>query len=394
MARLRMGVLGLGMAGGVMLPVIAAHEGVALAAAADLNPQLRERFATQHALPAFDSAEQLLTSPEIDAVYIGTPHQFHREHTVLAARHRKHIIVEKPMALSLADCDSMIAAAADGGVALIVGHTHGFNPTVDEMRTLMETGGAGRPRVLTAVNYTNFIYRPRRDEELDARQGGGVVWNQLPHMIDMVRMLVQQPVRSVRATLTSLDEKRGVEALCAAYLTFEDNAVATLTYSGYDRFDTDEWHGWIGESGNQKAPSHGVARQALQGIAGDENRVRAERYGYGGDVYKNFEAYAQPHFGKLIVSCEHADLVPTPEGVDVFDSRGRKTVAVPVTRQRPAHAAVLDDLCAAASGERVVRDGAFGRATVEVVLALIASGRRGREIIVGEGPTSLTEVYA
>lgn len=377
-----------------MLPVIAAHPGVMLAAAADLNPQLRERFAAQHALPVFDSAEQLLASSEIDAVYIGTPHQFHREHTVLAGRHGKHIIVEKPMALSLADCDAMIAAAAEARVALIVGHTHGFNPTVDAMRALMETGGAGRPRVLTAVNYTNFIYRPRRDEELDAKKGGGVAWNQLPHLIDTVRMLVQQPVRSVRATLTSLDEGRGVEALCTAFLMFTDDTVATLTYSGYDRFDSDEWHGWIGESGNQKAPSHGAARKTLQAMAGDENRVRAERYGYGGDVYKSFEAHAQPHFGKLIVSCEHADLVPTAEGVDVFDSRGRTTVSIPVTRQRPAHAAVLDELCAAASGKRTPRDGEFGKATVEVVLAMIASARRGREIILGEGPTSLSEVYA
>lgn len=394
MARLRIGILGLGMAGGVMLPVIAAHSRVALAAAADLNPQLRERFAAQHALPVFDSAEQLLASAEIDAVYIGTPHQFHREHTVLAARYGKHVIVEKPMALSLADCDAMIAAADAARVALIVGHTHGFNPTIDAMRALIEARGAGRPRVLTAVNYTNFIYRPRRDEELDAKQGGGVVWNQLPHLIDIVRMLVQRPVTSVRATLNSLDDARGVEALCAAYLMFDDDTVATLTYSGYDRFDTDEWHGWIGESGNQKAPSHGAARKALREMAGDENRVRAERYGYGGDVYKHFEARAQPHFGKLLVSCEHADLVPTAEGIDVFDSRGRTTVAIPVTRQRPAHVAVLDDLCAAASGTRVPRDGAFGRATVEVVLALIASARRRREIVIGEGPTSLAEVYA
>jgi phthalate 4,5-cis-dihydrodiol dehydrogenase len=365
-----------------------------LAAAADLNPQLRERFAARHSLPTFYSAEQLLASREIDAVYIGTPHQFHREHTVLAARHGKHVIVEKPMALSLADCDAMVAAASDAHVALIVGHTHGFNPFVDVMRSLIDTGGAGRPRSLTAVNYTNFIYRPRRAEELDARQGGGVVWNQLPHLIDMVRALVQRPVKSVRAVLSSLDEARGVEALCAAYLIFEDNAIATLTYSGYDRFDTDEWHHWIGESGNQKSPAHGATRKALQAMAGAEHHVRAERYGYGGDVYKNFEAHAQPHFGKLIVSCEHADLVPTSEGVDVFDARGRTSVAIPLARQRPSHAAVLDELIAAASGGRVLRDGAFGRATVEVVLALIASARQGREVVIGDGPTSLSEIYS
>lgn len=394
MARLRMGLLGLGMAGGVMLPVIAAHSGTVLAAAADLDPELRKRFAAQHSVPVFDSAEQLLASPDIDAVYIATPHQFHREHAVLAARHGKHVVVEKPMALSLVDCDAMIVAAEDARVALIVGHTHGFDPAVDAMCSLIETGGAGRPRVLTAVNYTNFIYRPRRAEELDARKGGGVVWNQLPHLIDTVRMLVQRPVKSVRATLTSLDQSRGVEALCSVFMAFADGAVATLTYSGYDRFDTDAWHGWIGESGNEKSPSHGAARKVLQSMAGDEHRVRVERYGYGGDVYKSFKAHAQPHFGKLIVSCEHADLVPTEEGVDVFDSRGRTTVAIPVNRQRPGHAAVLDELAEAASGQRVPRDGAFGRATVEVVLAMIASARQGREVVLGEGPTSLGEVYA
>lgn len=74
-ARLRIGVLGLGMAGGLMVPVIASHPRTVLAGAADPNPTLRERFARDYRLDVNQDATELLCRPDIDAVYVATPHQ-------------------------------------------------------------------------------------------------------------------------------------------------------------------------------------------------------------------------------------------------------------------------------------------------------------------------------
>src|SRR4051794_12242492 len=102
MRKLRLGIAGLGRAFSLMLPTFLADERVQLAGACDPRGQARRQFEADFDAPAFDDIEALARMPEIDAVYIASPHQFHSAHTRIAARHGKHILVEKPMALSLA----------------------------------------------------------------------------------------------------------------------------------------------------------------------------------------------------------------------------------------------------------------------------------------------------
>ena len=108
--------------------------------------------------------------------------------------------------------------------------------------------------MLHALNYTDFLYRPRRPEELDTAQGGGAVFNQAAHQVDIVRLLGGGRVKSVRAATGAWDATRPTEGAYSALLTFEGGAFASLTYDGYGHFDSDELMGWIGESGQQKQP--------------------------------------------------------------------------------------------------------------------------------------------
>src|SRR5262245_27910904 len=135
-----LGIVGLGMAGAVMVQAAAAHKGYVLKAAVDPQPAPREAFARDFNARAYDDVRALCEDKGVEVVYIATPHQFHKEHAVLAAENGKHVILEKPMALTLADCDAIIIAAERNRIHLIVGHTHAFDPAIRLMRLLIAGG--------------------------------------------------------------------------------------------------------------------------------------------------------------------------------------------------------------------------------------------------------------
>jgi phthalate 4,5-cis-dihydrodiol dehydrogenase len=382
----RLGIVGLGLAGGVMVHAMRAHPHVVCAGAAETNAELRAGFAYSEDVPVFSSIRDLVERKDIDAVYIATPHQFHRDHAILAANQGKHVVVEKPMALSTADCDAMIAAAAANGVQLIVGHTHSFDPAILTMRRLIEAGGLGRLSMIATYDYTDFLYRPRRPEELDTRRGGGILFNQVPHQVDIIRLLAAAPLRSVRAFTNILDPGRPTEGGCMALLEFENGVAASLVYSGYDRFDSDELHGWISEGGYPKGPRHGAARRGLRDFsdAQAESQARVRRMGYGSGISATPPPH-QPHFGITLVSCEHADLRQSANGVLVYTAEGVAEVPAEDSVGRPGRGDLLEELFQAARyGRAPLHSGVFGKGTVQACLAILRSAREGRELAAAE----------
>ena len=377
----RLGIIGLGMAGATMVHAAALHPGVRLAAAADPQPDPRAAFTRDFGAAAFEDARQVCERRDVEAVYIATPHQFHREHAVLAAECGKHVIVEKPMALSLEDCDAMIEAVDRNKVHLIVGHTHGFDPAVREMRRIISSGAVGPLALVAMWNYTNFIYRPRRPEELDTSSGGGILFNQIPHQIDTLRVLGGD-ISSVRAIARQLDPSRPTEGLASALLQFESGAAATITYSGYDYFDADEFHFWIAESGAPKpADQHGTARRALLNRRKDEPAMRVRNFALGA---RSHESPAhQPHFGAMIVTCSDADLRASRDGVLIYGRDGVREILLPGRPGIPGRREVLDDLYGAVRhGWAPLQDARFGRATLATVLAILQSSKERREVMI------------
>lgn len=381
MRRIRLGVAGLGRGFMLMLPTLQHHPLVELVAAADPRPEARAQFAHDFNAVAYDSVDDMCADPRVEAVYVATPHQFHVAHVQAAARHGRHVMVEKPMALNLADCQAMIAACETAKTHLLVGHSHSFDAPVLAARTLVAEGDHGPLRMITAVNFTDFLYRPRRPEELDTAQGGGVVFSQGAHQIDVVRLLGGGRVRSIRATTGTWDPARPTEGAYNAHLTFESGASATLTYSGMAHFDTDEFCGWTGELGQQRDPAqYGTARAALARIASPEAEA----------ALKNTRAYglaaapaSQPgrhnHFGLLLVSCDHADLRPQPDGVMIYGNAERRLHPLPPPTVPRAE--VIDELHAAVVHNHApLHSGAWGMATVEVCLALLTSAATGRDM--------------
>ena len=382
--KLRLGVAGLGRAFVLMAPGLKLHPKIELVAAADPRASAQLRFEADFAAKAYDSVEALCADAAVEAIYIATPHQFHAEHVRLAADQRKHVLVEKPMALTLDDCRAMIECTGRASVVLVVGHSHSFDAPIQRARDLIASGKFGPLRMITAINFTDFLYRPRRPEELRSETSGGVIFNQAPHHVDVARFLAGQPVRSVRAMTGAWDTERPAEGAYNCILSFEGGAFASLTYSGYAHFDSDEFMGWIGESGYPKDQNvYGSARKLLrQARSKDEELALKNARNYGGETAAEIPPGGRrwhQHFGLLIASCERADLRPMPDGVVIYgdDTRGLDPLPEPAIPR----AEVIDEFYDAIfNGRPAVHDGEWGMATMEVCLAVLQSAREGREI--------------
>ena len=385
--RLRIGVAGLGRAFMLMQPAFCADPRVELVAGADPRAEATQRFAAEFGARTYASVEALCADRDVDVVYIATPHPQHAAHAELAAAAGKHILVEKPMAITLDECRRMTAAAARAGVCLVVGHGHSFDRPIARTRELIAGGEFGGLRMITAQCYTDFLYRPRIADELDAQKGGGAVLNQGSHQVDIVRLLGGGRVQTVRALVGAWDRARPAEGAYAALLTFADGAFASLVYSGYGHFDSAEFCGGIGEMGvPTDARGYGAARRSLQPAAGADAEAqlrRARNYG-GADCARvatgpDAPAVWHQHFGVVLASCERADLRPLPTGVMIYaDAEARLD---PLPRPRIPRVEVIDELHAAVFGGRPpLHDGRWATATLEVCLAIRQSAQEAREI--------------
>ncbi len=384
--KLHLGIAGLGRGFSVMLPTLALHPLLEIAAAVDTRDSALDRFQADFGGTAYTSFAEMCADRRVDAVYVATPHQFHEEHVVSAARAGKHVLVEKPMALTVDSCTRMIEAARAAGTHLLVGHSHSFDAPVLAARRLIESGRLGAPKMITALNYTDFIYRPRRPEELDTTQGGGVVFSQGAHQIDIARLLAGGMAESVYAATGNWDPTRPTEGAYTAMVDFAGGAFASLVYNGYGRFDSDRFTDWIGEMGRMKDPdNYGAARAALREVPDSdaEAALKAAR-AYGGPKgavlpepdFMNGKTHE--HFGTVIVSCEHGDIRTMPDRLEVY---GDEFETTPLARPTVPRSEVIDELYAATFDNiPPLHSGEWGRATLEVCLAIIESAQTGKKV--------------
>jgi len=320
----------------------------------------------------------------IDAVYVATPNTLHAEHAIIAARSGKHIIVEKPMAMSLAECDAMNEAAEKYGVKLLCGHTHSFDPPIRKIREIVKNGELGKLCMINSWNYNEFMYRPRMRNELAMSRG--VVLNQGPHQVDIVRLIGGGMLRSVRAMTGSWDKAREWEGSYSCFLEFEDGTPATLVYSGYGFFDTAELFDWVGEGGQYRAPETNLnVRKKLREVRTTEEEEKLkEGMRFGGQREGEYSHLwngerKQPFFGFTIVSCEKGDIRQTPDGLKIYGETKQRAIQLPTARR--GREAEVEELYNAVVHKRpVFHDGRWGAATLEACLAILESAAQRKEI--------------
>jgi len=357
-----------------------AHPEVEIVALAEPNDELRAAFCADFGVRGYDNVEGLFDDQNVEIAYIATPHQFHKDHVLGAVSKGKHVLVEKPIALTLEECDAMIAGADRAGVVFMVGHTNGYDPPVLALRELVASGRYGALGMINTFNYSDFLYRPRRPEELDTKLGGGIMYNQFPHQVDMVRTITDSRVISVSAVCGSWDVDRPTEASVAALLRFENGVAASIVYSGYAHLSNGAL---TGEPNSSKGRTESL-RSKLVNLTPDQETKAKARSGY---IERRAQitgpltrATEHERFGVLIAGFEGADVVTAPAGLTVYGDGFVEEIAVPFGSGGGQRATVFDELHSAITGGAAIHNGRWGRSTLSVCLAALESSKSGREI--------------
>lgn len=383
-APIALGVIGLGRGFALTAPTLKLDPRVKVVAGSD--PRLNAQIQFRHDFDCniFSSLEEMCNQPNLDAIYIASPHEYHKEHAIRALMAGKHVLVDKPMAISVLDCDAMILAAKASGKHLIVGPSHGFDPQINLVRSLIESEDVGAVKMISAQQYTDYIYRPRRPEEFKRELGGGVIFAQATHHLDMFQVLAASPIRKVYASIGNWDEGRKVDGAYSLALKTDSGVFGTLTYSGYGHFDSDELMGWIGELGFDKNPnSHRKDRPYLRG---EDELIAKNKRGYGqpgeGSAVSCFDqSPLAEHFGHIVVTAEKADLRPRPNGVEVFSLLERKLHPLPT--QAAARSGVIRELWDAIHNNKApLHDGNWGRHIIKVCHCIVQSAETQAEVTI------------
>jgi phthalate 4,5-cis-dihydrodiol dehydrogenase len=391
MKQLRMGIIGIGVGATQIMPNMEAMDEIDLMAGADTDPRVREAFQARYPdAHVYDSAEALCADPDIDAVWVATPNNFHSPHTVLVANSGKHVVSEKPMALNMKEAEAMVEAADRNGVKLLCGHTLGFSPPVLEMRRIIQSGELGKLQALNNWAFTDWMLQARQPEELDEAVGGGVLYRQGPHQLDSLRLLGGGLVRTVRGTTGRWWPQRKGVGYYSAFLDFENGVTATVTNNGYGYAMSAELVPWgddrgliEGYTGEQRV---GIRKEINDGTRDEFGAKASLRIGSAHeqknwrDEPKERKPWHPANLGILIASCEKGDLRQSKFGLYVYTDGGVEERDLGDSAYRAGREDLLELYNAAIHGAPVYHDGAWGMATMELISAIMESSRTGKDV--------------
>lgn len=235
-------VLSVGMvgAGGIAhshMRTIAEVENIRTVAVMDIFADPAEAAAAEFGARAYTDLEAMLDDPEVEAVHVCTPHNQHGAQVVAAAEAGKHVLVEKPMALTLEECDRMIAACESANRVLMVGQVMRYYPVSRKVKQLIADGVIGQVGHLLRRRLGNFNPAPAPGQDthwyLDLEAGGiCVLYCFGPHEYDILHWYMDSPVVRVFAQGTESTERyRGQKDSYTAVMNHANGAVSVLSQS-------------------------------------------------------------------------------------------------------------------------------------------------------------------
>jgi predicted dehydrogenase len=221
----RIGLIGLGYWGPNYARVVSELPDAELTWVCDTSSIALDSIRSRYQARTTLDSDELLAADDVDAVIIATPTSTHAMLADGALRAGKHVLSEKPLAGTVAECDELIARADAAGRVLFVGHTFIFNPAVRRMRELVDDGSVGKLLYCHAA----------RTGLGPIRQDVNALWDLAPHDLSILFYLFEQEPVSVTATGQSF-LREGVEDVVFASLKFDDGAIAGIHVSWLDPY--------------------------------------------------------------------------------------------------------------------------------------------------------------
>lgn len=401
--KINIGVIGVGVGGlEIIRTAVQSPDKINLVAGCDTVAVTREKFKERFPeTNVYATAEEICADPNVEAVYIASPNRFHAEHTIAAARAGKHVLIEKPMAISLEETERMVAECDKAGVKLVCAHTASFGLPYRVMRKVIESGELGALKAITLLAYTDWMLRPRTPDELDFAQGGGVPFRQGPHQLDSLRLLGGGMMTQVWARVGWWMPERSIPGYYTATFDFENGAFATATHNGYGYFTLGDING-PGSGRSSVEHSVEVRKQMREGTRNEDQDKQDLRIGGVVEV-KQFEAAktegpSRGNFGKqtqrevgdrtgindtgdpgmILVTCERGDMRIGANGVLIYDDNGVREVTG--ISDVDARGEIHEMWDAVVNNKPIYHDGYWGMATAEAIFGMVESSKTGKPV--------------
>jgi len=227
---LKVGIIGSGRMGERHAYAYEKIKNAELIGFADVIPAKSQKLANKFQKKSF-SLQTLLENNDIDAIHVCSPNSFHYENTIAALKAGKHVLVEKPMALSLDDCDKMISEANKTGVNFMIGHTYRFYPSSLKVKELLDSGILGQIKLVMgyALDPGHLPGKGKTpDWALSKEMGGGVFFDAI-HGVDLFRTWFRSEISQVYVPIMDkIHDEFTAEQMGLATLHFENGIVATI----------------------------------------------------------------------------------------------------------------------------------------------------------------------
>jgi predicted dehydrogenase len=223
----RWGIIGLGdIAEGNFVPALSLAADSSLVAVMSRNMEKARAFAARHQVArAYDSLEKMLLDPALDAVYVATPNGLHAGQSIAAAVAGKHVLCDKPMALTVADCERMIRAAEDSRVKLGVAFRNRYHPAHLDARRHVQAGALGEIQYARAQLFVGGKRGHWKGWRIDPALGGsGSIVGQAVHPVDLLRFVIDSEVTELRCVTDEAPPARPVDEMTFTILTFANGA--------------------------------------------------------------------------------------------------------------------------------------------------------------------------
>ncbi len=201
-----------------------------VAAVCDVNQDAAQSLAGELGATVYTSHKDMLAKEKLDIVLICLPHYLHCPVGLEVLRAGIHLFLEKPMAITTAECRELITCAERHNRSIFVGQTHQYRTTCRKARELISSGAIGEPRIITTEIVAYYNWEKRKPWFLDpAKAGGGALFNTSPHQIDHLLYLIDSPISRVRAKVEALRPGQSVDSDSIAFIEYE-NGVCGMFY--------------------------------------------------------------------------------------------------------------------------------------------------------------------